>query len=477
MKNFWILIISALLLSSCGSRSSEKKFIADFENAMEKDDTELASSLEELNSRYPENLAVIINLGAVYLASGETEKAGKLLESGIGLAEKSRDKVEKYSFYSNIAECRLRERNYSESEYFSGKALENSEDDTIGVKLTLAKALTMQGKYSEAYPLFNEKWETDQDSFSDEDLFSYITVISYFPLDEEALLLAVRLFDELWIKNPSIEGTWLKQAQILETAGASRSALVSIFSEMETGKYEGSIDENGINETLNELASGLEYAKIKGNISDNYRLIDGYRNFSAGRWEKAEEAFYGVEIEVPVTFYSYLKLSSRIGSGAAGSKEMKEYALLERVYKNLQGYYLHYLSALEKGIVKYSDEEKIRLLKGAILASPFNRYAEESKVKLGRLHGIADGKKILLDEEVRFYCDAVRNGASTGLLGPVALLLEMEDNVFVSDALAVLEDAFADKTISEWFVKKAEESGNALFKSRIASLGADSRQS
>ena len=62
------------------------------------------------------------------------------------------------------------------------------------------------------------------------------------------------------------------------------------------------------------------------------------------------------------------------------------------------------------------------------------------------------------------------SGTPVDVLEPVARLLEMEDNVFVDDAMSVLKDAFKDENISAWFVERSKISGNPLFISRVNSI-------
>ena len=470
MKKIIILLsLLALLLLSCKSGDSE--FRQEFDSAMnEKQGDELVAALEELDSRYPDRLPLKINLAALHLSSGDLEKALPYFNEGLPLAEKSKSRDEKYMFYTNYAEYKFKEGNYEESGKFSRKALENTDDDTLGVTLTLARSLTALEKYSDAYALFKEMWKTKGILFTEEDIITFISIMGIAPPDNENLVIMITLMDELKVKNPSIKGIGLKQAEILEQAGAPLSALVSVFSEIEAARYNRTIDDEGTLKTLSALSERFRFPEQGESGKMGLKLIEGYASFIDEKWEIADSVFTQIELEIPVTFYFYLKLASRIETGTGTKEDFSNYATLGRNYSDMQGFYYNYWKGLKKSGVDYNKENAVPLLKGCILAFPFSKFAAETRLELGKFYGIRNGYYILLKEEVEYLYKRAISGTPVDVLEPVARLLEMEDNVFVDDAMSVLKDAFKDENISAWFVERSKISGNPLFISRVNSI-------
>ena len=469
LKTILIIIFAALLVISCGN--SDKIFQADFDEAVKgKQGEALITALKELDAKYEEKLMLKVNLSALYLSAGDLDNAVIYLKEGLPLADKSKDKGEKYMFYANYAEYLLRDEKYSDCEKYARTALENAEEDSLGVSMTLAKAMTAQKKYSEAYNLFKESWKTMGLLFSEEDINAFLFVLAQVPSSSENLVIHVTLLDELKIKNPSINKIGIEQARILEKAGAPLSALFAVLSEVETARYKGLMDNEAVERNLNAVAARFDNPEFKETGQAGIKIIEGYADFINERWDRADAVFTQLQPELPVTFYYYLKLASRIETGFGTKEDFAAFITLERNYSSMQGYYYHFWRGLKKAGTDYNRETAEPALRGCIIASPYTAYALQSRVELGSLYGIEGGEKILLPEELVFYYQGIISGAPVEILEPVADFLSMDDNVFVKDAMVLMKEAFTNETISEWFKKKSEASGNENLKKRVLSL-------
>ena len=471
-KNIIILVLiafSAMMLISCGN--SEKAFQADFEvSVKDKQGEALLDALHELDKKYEDKLILKINLSAMYLSAGDLENAVIYLTEGLPLAEKSKNTGDKYMFYANYSEYLMREEKYQESEKYARKALENIEEDNLGVSLTLAKSMTAQKKYTEAYNLFKESWKSNGILFTEEDINAFIFVLAQVPSSSENLIIKVTLLDELKVKNPMAKGIGIDQARILEKAGAPLSALIAIFSEIEISRYNGTMDRAEVEKNLNTLAARFDNPELKEMGQTGIKLIEGYADFLNERWERADAVFTQLNPELPITFYYYLKLASRIQTGFGTKEDFAAYITLERNFSNLQGYYYNFWKGLKKTGSDYTKEAAEPALRGCIVAAPVTAYAQESRIELGRLYGIEDGEKILLPEELGFFYQSVLNGAPIEILEPVAIFLSMDDNVFVENAMTLMKEAFLNEQISGWFKERSETSVNENLKKRVASL-------
>ena len=466
MKKLLPVLLLAILLISC---SDNKKFIEEFNKVMTENQGEaLLPALQALDVKYPDKLRTKINIAAIFLGSEEPEKAEKTLLQGLALAEKSKDKEEKYIFYANYSEYLLQSGNYAESINKGRIALENAETDSLGVNLTLAQAYAAEKKYPDALVYFKNAWDSSRIIFSENDLVTYMSLLGISQEAESNVVLMVSLIDEMRLRNPELRGTGLKQAEILEQAGAPLSALIAIFSEIEYARYSGFMDNDSVIATLDVIAQDLAGdAAIDREAS--LKMVEGLKSFVLGRWGMAEAVFAELVPEVPVMFYNYLRLSSMLQTGLGSEKVFANYAALERNYNGLQGYYYHFWNGMKKGSGKYNAENAEGVLKNCILTAPQSPYAEESRIELGNLYGISDGKNILLPEELFYFVNSIINGAPVELLEPAALMLEMEDNVFIKDAMSLLEEAVKDARIAEWFKNRAA-GGSSLMQARVAEL-------
>lgn len=468
MKKLCLILAVLALLVSCENKN--RKYLDDFNTVMsEKQGDELFSALLELDARYPDKLRAKINLAALSFEKGDSEKAVSFLEKGLELAGKSSDSDEKYFFYANYAEYQLQGGKIAESIQTARNALENVEEDPMGVSLTLAKGLAADKKYSEALQYFKISWEKNRDYFSENDLNAFIAILGFSQNAQEEVPLMVSIIDEMRMRNPMLQGTGFKQAEILEQAGAPLSALAAAFSEIEFARYSGNLDSGGVMKTLDMLSANIKSESGEKDLASK-KMIEGYRSFVLGQWNIAEAAFAEVTPEVQLNFYDYLRLASMLQSGLGNDQVVLNFAMLERYYSPMQGYYYHLWNGMKKGSVKYNAEMATGILMNCILLSPFTDYARESRIELGSLHGIQDGGKIVLVDEVFHYINnVITGGASPDTLEPVAAMLEMEDNVFIKDALELLKEAFVDSRIAGWFHSRAEK-GNSRIRERINAM-------
>ena len=469
IKNTLVTLLLALLFTSCsgGNKAFQKEFE---ESVKDKQGEELLNTLITLDQKYEDKLILKVNISALYMSAGDIEKALPYLNEGLPLAEKSKTAGDKYMFYSNYAEYKYSDKKYDESEKYARLALDNTEDDILGVSLTLAKTLAVKQKYSDAYLIFKDMWKSKGTLFNEEDITYFISVLGAVPADDENLVILITLLDEMKVKTPSAQGIGLKQAEILEQAGAPLSALIAIFSEIESARYTGMMDNAAIEKNLNALSDRFKNPELKETGTTGLKLIEGYINFINERWDVADSVFTELAPEIPVTFYYYLKLASRIETGMGSQDDFTAYVTLERNYTKLQGYYYHFWRGLKKGVTAYTKEAADPALRGCILASPFTRYALESRIELARLNGIENGDNILLPEELFFFYQSILNGAPIEILEPVSVFLSMEENVFVNEAMELLEKVITNEKIADWFKAKGESTDNQLLKERIDSL-------
>ncbi len=156
-------------------------------------------------------------------------------------------------------------------------------------------------------------------------------------------------------------------------------------------------------------------------------------------------------------------------TGQGNDQILSGYSLLERYYSGLQNYYYHFWNGIKKGNLEVEDEIYSNILKNCILISSDSELAAESRGELGRVHGIEKGSSIVLIDEVFSQINSVIQGASPDVLEKIAVMLEMDDNVFIDDAMDLLKEAFRNEAIASWFRERAQK-GNEKIRERINTL-------
>ena len=457
----FILLLIFFILFSC---SNKNQFLEDFETIMsEKQGEERLNALIALDKKYPQKLRTKVNIAASYLEMKKTELAELFLEKGIETAKKSKEKDEKYFFYANYSEYLFRKGNLSESLKMGMAAIENEDSDPMGVSLTIAQIFVNEKKYSEALLFFKKAWEANIDIFTEQDLAAFFYLLGISQDAGNNVSLLVSIIDEMKLRIPDTRGYGFQQAEILEQAGAPVASLIAIFSEIEFSRLYNASNNK---EALKSIA--LLYEKNK-QASLSAKIIEGYRNFILGEWNIAEAAFAEVTPEISIVFYDYLKLASMLQSGLGTEEIFSSYLQLNRYYSQLQGYYFNLWNGIKKGSVKYDVSVEESVLKNCILISPSSEYARLSRIELGTLLNIPQSEKILLVDEVFYYIDRVIKEGSPDMLEPVAQMLEMDDNIFIDDAMELLKEAVKEKKIGDWLKRRAQK-GNEKIKTRISAI-------
>lgn len=467
MRKITILLLFAVLMTvSCGKKDT---FNEEFDTIMNNSTEEtLLPELLELDKKYPDRLRTKVNIAALYIRNGENEKAEDILAESISLAEKSTDSGEKYLFYTNYAEYLFQKENFAESIKAAKTALENDNEDPYGVSLTMAQSLAAEKKYGEALDYFKSAWNRNINLFTEQDLSAFLSLLGISQQAEENIEIMVALFDEIRARNPSFQGSGFRQAELLEQAGASIASLIAVFSEIEYARYQGMMDNADAVKSLEMLYENITSVSEEDS-GKSKAIIDGYKSFIKGEWGRAEAAFAAVEPEVPVAFYTYLRLASMLQTGQGNDQILSGYSLLERYYSGLQNYYYHFWNGIKKGNLEVEDEIYSNILKNCILISSDSELAAESRGELGRVHGIEKGSSIVLIDEVFSQINSVIQGASPDVLEKTAVMLEMDDNVFIDDAMDLLKEAFRNEAIASWFRERAQK-GNEKIRERINTL-------
>ena len=441
------LFIALVAFTSCSKKVDDSYFKEMEALINEKKGDELLEGFIALDKKYPNVLMLKINISGMLLQKNEVKLAGDYLKAGLPLVKKSDNDGEKYVFYTNMAQYSFKNGDPNKSIEYAKQALEFNKEDPLGVTITMAKAYANKEDPISAVKLMKEQWAADHNKFTDEDMFYLLSVLSNEQDSVETLSIAVAVADEFLIRNPTISGIGIQQAQDLERAGYMTSALIATFSEMDRMRFLSKIKEENIFDALNEAKKNFEDTS-----APHVRFLDGFRAYLNEDFDKAAEIFESITPEVPLNYYTYLQMACRANSSKTSRELVNSFGALEDKFPLFQGYYYYLWTSIRKNDLLTKEDQP--LMQQCILSNPGSRFGIETKKALGKLYGLDDGEKILLPDELTVYLMRVRNGEKPEVLEPVAQLLEMKDNPFKDNALLMVPELKKLPGVADWLNKR-----------------------
>lgn len=441
-----MLFIALLAFTSC-SNKTEGDYLPEMEALIkEKTGDELLEGLIALDKKYDNVLMLKINISGMLLMKDEVKLAGDYLKAGMPLVKKSSNDGEKYVFYTNMAQYSFKSKDPNKCIEYAKQALALNKEDPLGVTITMAKAYADKEDPISALKLMKEQWAVSVDKFSNEDMVYLLYLLGNEPDSTDNLAIVVAIADEFLIRQPSISGTGIQQAQALEQAGFMTSALIATFSEMDRMRFLNKLtDEN--------LFTALDQAKLSFDEgSPHLKFLDGFRAYVNEDFDTASAVFDSITPEVHLNYYSYLQMACRANSSKTSRELVNMFGALEDRFPLFQGYYYYLWTAIRKNNLLSKEDQP--LMEQCILSNPSSRFGVETKKALGKLYGLDDGENILLPDELTVYLMRIKNGEKPEVLEPVAKLLEMKDNPFKENAQLMVPELKKTAGVADWLNKR-----------------------
>lgn len=427
---------------------------------------ELRSALVALDQRYPRELSLKVNLGAMCLAAGDLPVAAAYLEQGERLARSlrfRRDRQLRYLLAANLAEHRLRAGRPEESAVHADRALALGVADEIAVVYTRAKARLASGDVPAALADFDAGRAASR-QMNLEDYAAWIGALTVAGRPEEALAAHA----EKRRLHGHASGQGLEESLLYERLGRSEEAVLSAFLELEHRRGAGSQSEAQILGNLEALRRRFQEAGAAGPV----RLVSGLESYLEGDWAAAEAALAGLSLPTPHLGREYLLLAARLEQGAAVG-ELDAYARLEPELRTLAAFYYHLWKGLRAAGGAYRFGTARPVLEKTILLGPEGRFAEETRVEIGRLLGLpaAQGRQLLLGQEAQARVRRAAAESRPDALEPVLALLALPDTAYSAEALLALQPALAVPVLRQHLQVRRDAAEGRLRERLVGLLG------
>ena len=441
-----ILFIALVAFTSC-SKKADDSYLPEMEALIkEKTGDELLEGLIALDKKYNNVLMLKINISGMLLMKDEIKLAGDYLKAGLPLAKKSDNDNEKYVFYTNMAQYSLKSKDPNKCIEYAKQALELNKEDPLGVTVTMAKGYANKEDPISALKLMKEQWALSSSKFSNEDMVYMLYLLGNEPDNIDNLSIVVAIADEFLIRQPTISGTGIQQAQALEQAGFMTSALIATFSEMDRMRFLNKIKDENIYNAIDEAKKNFDPN------SPHVKFLEGFRSYINEDFDAASAVFDSITLEVPLNYFSYLQLACRANSSKTSAELVNAFGALEDKFPLFQGYYYYLWTSIRKNNLLSKEDQP--LMEQCILSNPGSRFGIETKKALGKLYGLDDGENIMLPDELTVYLMRVKNGEKPEVLEPVAKLLEMKDNPFKDNARLLVPELKKIPAVADWLNKR-----------------------
>ena len=441
-----ILFIALAAFPSC-SKKVDDSYLPEMEALIkEKTGDELLEGLIALDKKYNNVLMLKINISGMLLMKDEVKLAGDYLKAGLPLVKKSSSDGEKYVFYTNMAQYSFKSKDPNKCIDYAKQALSFNQEDPLGVTVTMAKAYADKEDPISALKLMKEQWALSSSKFSNEDMVYMLYLLGNEPDNIDNLSIVVAIADEFLIRQPSISGTGIQQAQALEQAGYMTSALIATFSEMDRMRFLNKIKDENIYTALDEAKKNFDAS------SPHVKFLDGFRAYVDEDFDGASAIFDSITPEVPLNYFSYLQMSCRANSSKTSPELVNAFGALEDKFPLFQGFYYYLWTSIRKNNLLSKEDQP--LMEQCILSNPGSRFGIETKKALGKLYDLEDGENIMLPDELTVYLMRVKNGEKPEVLEPVAKLLEMKDNPFKDNASLMIPELKKIPGVADWLNKR-----------------------
>jgi tetratricopeptide (TPR) repeat protein len=462
IKTLRFLVVGGLFLISCsGSNVFETRFKAAM-SGMKGD--ELLMELFAMDQKYTNKLALKVNIGAILLALGETEKASIYLKKGEEVARFEGNKKLKSTLYTNLAELSLRQGNYAQGVEYADKSLSLDKIDPTGVVFTKAKCLYYQNDQDKAIATFEDGWSKRNDVMSKDDMNFYMSILRDKSLYAKALDVA-RVYGRRFDYEP---GIGIIESVFYEKLGKVNESIICAAKDLEYARYTGNIDAGEELSRLTNLDKKVNDTTWNPK-QQGKEALTGLISYVSDKWPEAYAGLTsaGVE-EQDLPFYVFLLKSALLESGKATAKDFTDYHALEDYFRSFPNYYYHLYRGMSKSAGTTGIGDPRTAMESCILLAPDTVYAKETRIALGTALGLVpkDGAKLMLGRELDKIYALLAEGKSPRICDPVLDLRSVEDNVYTLAAVLILEKAKELPGVGDYLDKKRKASSGRL-KERI----------
>ena len=414
----WLLmLVFASAFGACADPAFEQAFDEVKARAGQPD---FLVRLVALDQRFPDRLALKVDLGAAYLQAGEGEGARAYLDRGAELAAFSGDEGLKGVRWANLAQAALMGGDGRQAIDYADRAL-SRRDGRLGVIFTRAKAKLLTGDGAGALADFETGWQTRRETMVAQDfgLFARTLVAA------KNFALALEVLEAYRNSFPYEPGTGLLESLCYENLGRPGEAVVAAYVDVNYRLSRGLVEPTQVLTNLRALEAEMQTQADPA--KSGLVALQSVEAWSLGRWSRVSFDPGLLEASADACF---LHLAALVATGGATGSDLKAYLGLEPRFRDFPSYYLPLL--LHRSITSDAEGNPgVReMAERVVNLAPQGPAAREGRAALAKEYGLPPASAEALLTRVE-----VDQALARGDLSRVLSLLGLPDNPSTQQAV------------------------------------------
>lgn len=456
MKKIIFVLMVLLVFAGCKVNNMENEYNGIIQSG--KTGEQLLAALSDFEVRNSDHFASKIDLAGYYMLSGNYEQAKNyLLRAESLIPDVKRKKSQKQNIiilYGSLSYLYLLEQDFSPAESYARKAIDYDVD--LGKEYTylLAQIMYAQGRSDDALQLFDEVYQFLPDKISNDDIKTYVYLLS----EKKRYADASKLLDVFFSRNVYFPGLGLFASSVYENNEETEKSILCAYIDYEYYTGYQHINSNDFLANLDRLQKKLTDTNTLGKGIAAIQLIRCSIDGSSIPPDLAVSDFFVAK---------YLMLKMKLLSGTYTAGEFDEYLQMEPFFSSFPVYYWNVWFAVS-GLPVESRKGYTSLLEKILSLSGSGSYSNQARLALGNMIGLSDqdSEKILVPYEVTAVLQAYLNNPDEMLLEPVFDLLELPDNTYVYQTISLLKEQVSNPVLRKAVQEKGTTASGRM-KERI----------
>jgi len=379
MKRQWpfLLLTSMIGLVSCGDSAFEKDYQEAKKHAGQPD---FGTALVSLDQRYPDRLAVKVDLGALAMASGAWDQARSYLGRGETLAGSSSDNELKSVLWADLAQLWLLKGDDDQALVYANRSLQNK-DEKLGVVFTRAKARLVKGDQKAALADFQQGWDSRRSTMTAQDYGLYAKAL----VAEKNYARALEVLESYRDSLPYEVGTGLVESLCYENLGRYDESVLAAYIDVNYQQSRGLIPGSQVLTNVRNLETRI---KSRGLAPEKSGLTT-LKSVEAWVTEDWQRVDFDNTLLASSLDARFLKLAAILEVGRPGAADLQAYSELERRFHDFPSYYLpliHYFRDVRKDV---RNAGFAALAEKVVNLGPDGPWAGEGRRALAQGYGLA----------------------------------------------------------------------------------------
>jgi hypothetical protein len=327
------------------------------------------SALVALDQKFPNRLALKIDLGARSWAAGNFQQAEAYWARGETLAGTAGDALDAV-LWADLAQAALVRGDTAKAVGYADRAV-RFKDEKLGAILTRAKAHLARNEDKQALEDFKTGWETKRQTMTAADYGSYARAL----VADKNYALAFEVLENYRENRPYEPGTGLVESACLENLGRYDESVLAALVDVDYQRSRGLIASEQVIQNLKTLETKIASRGLPPEKS-GLTTVRAATAWVQGDYKKVDFDNNLLAASVDARFF---RLNAQLRSGRVGDADLKAYANLEARFHDFPSYYLGLISYFRDTRKDYKNEGFAALAERLVNLASSGPFAAEGR--------------------------------------------------------------------------------------------------